>query len=288
MNRLIEEMARTSQRVRKRASQHLRALGHPAAPTRVVFLAGVQRSGTNMVMDVFERSAETDVYHESDPRAFDAFELRPRHVLHDLVRSSPARHVVFKALCELQDLRALLDDFAPARSVWILRRLEDVVNSHLVLWTGMPRYLAAIVEDRNGALWRGRGMSDETHALVKTLNHPAIANASACALFWYFRNVLFFEQALERDGRVIAVRYESLVTDPASEFARIFEFLDLPYTAAAFRKVSAGSVRKRPAPEIDPAIREVCDGLAARFDQVLEAGTARREPGELGAGRTGR
>ena len=46
-----------------------------------VFVAGVQRSGTNMLMDALERSFETDVYHERDPRAFDNYLMRPPEVI---------------------------------------------------------------------------------------------------------------------------------------------------------------------------------------------------------------
>ena len=46
------------------------------ASRRYLFVGGVQRSGTNMLMDVLERSYETDVYHERDPRAFDGYQMR--------------------------------------------------------------------------------------------------------------------------------------------------------------------------------------------------------------------
>jgi hypothetical protein len=274
LERIKGKVNRTSRLVRKGATQRLRALVRPGAHKQVAFVAGVQRSGTNMMMDVLECSPHTEVFHERDTRAFEGFELRPRDVLHDLVRSSPASYVVLKALCEVEQLRSLLDEFAPAKAVWIVRAVDDVVNSHLVLWKRMPEFVAAIVKDRDAARWRGRGMSDETHALVKRLYHPELSNASACALFWYFRNVLFFEQGLDADPRVRAVRYEALVTDPVRESAAIFAFLGLPYTGAVSRTVRSGSVRKQVPPRVDPAIREVCGKLAARFDEVLASEAA--------------
>ena len=234
-----------------------------------VFVAGVQRSGTNMVMDVLERSYATNVYHESDERAYDHYEMRQRETLRSLARGSKAAVVVFKALCELQELRCLLNEFTPARGVWIVRNYEDVVNSHLVLWTGMPHSVGQIVQDRNAAGWRGCGMSDATHALVRKLYHPNITNASACALFWYFRNVLFFEQDLDQDERMCLVRYESLVTEPEVQFSRLFDFFGIEYAPRISAKVFASSVRKGPLPDIEPAIREVCEDLAERFDTLI-------------------
>ncbi|ADE15266.1 conserved hypothetical protein [Nitrosococcus halophilus Nc 4] len=236
---------------------------------RLIFVAGVQRSGTNMLMDVLERSFETKVYHERDPRAFDCYEMRPPRIIHKLVKVSSAPHVVLKALCELQDLRRLMDEFAPSKGIWLVRHYEDVVNSHLDLWSGMPESIRRIVEDRNGAGWRGRGMSDETHALVRSLYHPGISNESACALFWYFRNILFFEQGLDRDPRVRLVCYEQLVQRQHETFDELFAFLGIAYTPRVSRQVVASSVRRRSPPEIDPAIRQVCNALSARIERLV-------------------
>ena len=253
----------------KRVRQRWTGRSSTGQPKQVIFVAGVQRSGTNMMMDVIERSFATDVYHESDPRAFTRYEMHSPQEIHRLVTDSPAPYVAIKSLCELQDLKALLDEFAPAKAVWMVRDYEDVVNSHLVLWHKTPQFLGQIVADRNSARWRGRGMSDQTHALVSRLYHPDISNASASALFWYFRNVLFFEQHLDQDDRVQPMRYEMLVTDPQRQFARLFDWFGLDYTRRISSKVFASSVRKQPPPEIEPAIRDLCDELTARFNALF-------------------
>lgn len=235
---------------------------------QICFIAGVQRSGTNMLMDVLEQSFETRVYHERDPCAFDGYEMRPPGVIHSLVRTSSTKYIVLKALCELQELRRLVDEFRPSKGIWLVRHYEDVVNSHLALWTGMPESIRRIVEDQNSAGWRGRGMSHKTHALVGSLYHPEISNASACALFWYFRNVLFFEQSLDQDSRVRLVSYEQLVQHPIEIFNELFAFLGIAYKPYVSRKVVASSVRRRSPPKIDSAIRQVCDQLSARIERV--------------------
>jgi hypothetical protein len=222
-----------------------------------------------MLMDVLERNFKTEVYHERDAHAFDSYEMRSPEIIHELIKTSRASHVVLKALCELQDLRRLMNEFAPSKSIWLVRHYEDVVNSHLALWTGMPESIRRIVEDRDSAGWRGRGMSDKTHALVKSLYHSTLSNASACALFWYFRNILFFEQALDEHPRVRLVRYEQLVQRQHEVFNDLFEFLGIAYTPRISRKVVASSVRRSLPPEIDPPIRQVCDELSARIEQQI-------------------
>lgn len=268
LDRVMHKASKRCWLLKKQMVQTLHSDHNKSATKQAVFVAGVQRSGTNMMMDVLEQSYDTDVYHETDNRAFEDYEMRPRTVIHRLVNTSKASVVVIKALCELHEVRQLLDEFAPAKGIWIVRDFADVVNSHLALWTSMPRNLGLIVKDRNAAGWRGRGMSDATHALVKKLYHPDMSNASACALFWYFRNILFFEQGLDRDERVSLMYYESLVTNPAEQFSRLLDFLGIQYSPRITSMVFATSVRKRSPRDIDPAIREICEALAARFNAL--------------------
>jgi len=253
----------------KRLIQALSSARMSAGKKRVVLVAGVQRSGTTMMMEILERSFETEVQQRRDPRADDGHGRVTLDALHERIRSMRASQYVFKVLRELHLVRQLLDEFAPARCVWMLRHYEDVVNSHMLLWDGMPRRIGEIVDDRHGAAgWRGHGMSDETHAMVSQLFHPDISNASAVALFWYFRNVLYFEQQLEREERVRLVRYEPLVADPQRQFAELFAFLGLRYSERISKPVFSTSIRKQQPPDIEPPIRTLCASLLDRFDTV--------------------
>ncbi len=254
----------------KQLAQVAHAKLHPDEGRQVVFVGGVQRSGTNMLMDALERSLETAVFHEKDPRAFSDYMMLAPPVIHRLVDASPARCVILKALCELQDLTKLLEDFAPAKVLWSVRRYEDMVNSHVRSWPGEAKTMDKLVANRNSMRWRGRGMSDETYATISRLHHPGLDDWSAAALFWYLRNVLFFEQGLDRDPRVRLVRYESLVRTPDQEFRRIFDFLGLDYSRRIAASVHARSIRKNATPPIEPGIREICGALTARFDVVLQ------------------
>ena len=108
------------QRQYRSAAKIGRRLFAPAAGSEqtVVYVAGQQRSGTNMLMNVLDRHWRTDVYHETDARAFECYQMRDIEVIRALVKRSSARLVVFKALCELQRLRDLLDAFPKARALW--------------------------------------------------------------------------------------------------------------------------------------------------------------------------
>lgn len=232
----------------------------------VVFVAGVQRSGTNMMMDVLDRSWETDTYHERDSRAFDNYQMKDLSVIKELCAKSNASHFVIKSLCELQNLTKFMEEFSLARTIWVTRNYEDIVNSMLLSFRNQAKQIRALSNDRTmGGWWLGKGMSDETYELVKSFARPDLDDASAAALQWYFRSKLFFDQDFDKDPRVLLVKYENLVMQPADEFQRVFSFLKLKFTDRVSKKIFASSINKRPAPEINPEIRKLCDDITSRF-----------------------
>lgn len=261
----------------KRLVQRGRHLLGAEQARRHVFVAGVQRSGTNMMMDVLEKSYETDVYHERDPRAFDNYQMRERPVIHRLAERSPAPVFIIKALCELQDLRTLMAEFPPAQTVWVMRHYEDVVNSMLVSFRNQAKQVRRIVEQRSDGWWLGRGMSDATYQTLCRLAPPELDDANAAALQWYLRNQLFFDQGFDRDPRVLAVKYENLVSDPQRQFRHIFAFLGLNYTPRVAASVFASSVRRRAAPPLWPEVRALCEELDAHIEHVVSRHSGERQ-----------
>jgi Sulfotransferase family len=267
MNTMVTEKLQLRARLLyKRAYQLLRP--YSVGGRGVLFVAGNQRSGTNMLMDVLERSLETDVFHEKDPRAFIDYQMRELPIIHTLHSKSRAPLFVIKALCELQDLSSLLEEFKPAKLVWITRHHHDVVNSMMRSFDGFSAQLQSIAADRNSSSWRGRGMSDHTHQLVEHYAAKNVNDETAAALQWYYRNVLFFEQGFDTSADALLVHYENLVTQPVLEFQRIFDFLDLNFTPSISAKVFASSVNRNKPPEIEPEVESLCLSLHDRFKAI--------------------
>jgi Sulfotransferase domain len=244
-------------------------------PRLTVFVAGVHRSGTNMMMDILERSWQTEVFHESDPRAFEQYMLRDEALIHELVRRSPAPVTVVKALHEAHDLRRLMEAFAPAKAIWMFRSYGDAINSSLNRWKRYRNRIEIIVEDRTAADWRGWGMTDETHSIVRQHYRPDMNDASAIALFWFYRNQLLFDQGLDRDPRTLLVRYENLVSDNGDYAKRLTDALGIQLTTAMRRVAHTESVRKHAEPKLDTNVRELCE----RMRQALEEAHLRQSAG---------
>jgi len=160
-----------------------------------------------------------------------------------------------------------MEELEPAKCIWIVRNYDHVVNSMLVSFANHAKQVLRVAEDRLSDGWKGEGMSDQTHALVRKLAHPAINDASAAALIWYFRNVLFFEHEFDRDPRVLLVTYESLTARPRSEFGRVFDFLGLDYSPRISAQVFRSHRGRQPKP-IDRKVKEICVDLTARFNAL--------------------
>jgi len=248
--------------------QQFRLVGREAR-SRPFFIAGVQRSGTNMLSEVLERSFRTDVFRESDPKAHENFELRDLAQLQKLVRRSPADCVVFKALCDLHRLRGLLDAFEGARAIWIVRRMDDMVNSHLRARFARvcDARMRNIADDPESEGWRGRGLGDETLALLRRHAGDGLSHESAVALFWLARNRLYFDHGLESDERVCVLFYEDFVQDPKRRGADLLRWAGLKSTAFALKKVKPSSIGRYPPPSVDPEIAERCTALYDRFSR---------------------
>lgn len=255
----------------KAAVQAWRGRVRGVRPRLHVFIAGAQRSGTNMVTGLLERSHDTAVFHERDRRAFDHYLMREPRVIERLVAKSPAPVFVIKALCEMDRLPELMDHFSPARTIWVVRHYDDAVNSSLQSFSHVAEKIPALIENPEAHGWMGRGMGQETRDELARLDHPAMNDASRVALFWYLRNRLLFDLALHRDGHVLPIRYETLVANPRMELDRLFASMDIEAPARLAGLVSRNSVRRSDPPEIEAPVRAACDALLNRLDEVIVA-----------------
>lgn len=230
-----------------------------------VFVAGMQRSGTNLLMDVFDASVDTCVFHETDPSAFELYQMRDEAVIRALALQCTAPVFVIKALCELDRFPELMYTFAPAKTLWMVRDWRDSAHSAAKSFGGFVQQWARLIEG-DPVSWRGRGMSDVTRGVLAELYRPGASEAEGAAIMWYYRNALFYERQMDTDDRVRLVFYEDMVEHPRREVERIFAFIglhDSPGRVAA--RIHARTVRHRAPEGISPAVAELCDGLLGRL-----------------------
>jgi len=238
-----------------------------------VWVVGVQRSGTNMLVRGLEQAPEFEVHNENDRRAFRRFELRADSVVEDLVRASRHRYVLFKPLCDSHRVDHLLDDLhcAPGRAIWAYRDVDGRVRSAVAKFGDTNRaVLARIASGRGEGMWQAQRLSQACLELVGSFDYEKMSAEDGAALFWYARNSLYFDLGLDRREDVRLVSYGATVADPEPGIRSLCNFIGLDYSAGlsshiSSRSVAAGSL------DLAPRIRAACDELTARLDAVAAA-----------------
>ena len=241
---------------------------------RPVFLVGLQRSGTNMLVRGFEASPEFEVHNENDRAAFDRFRLRSDAVVRSIVTSSRHRYVLFKPLCDSHRVDELLDNLAtpnPGRAIWAYRSVDGRVRSALAKFGDANlRVLRDIAAGEADGRWQAQRLSEESLDLIRSFDYDTMTPASAAALFWYVRNSLYFELGLHERADVLLSSYDALIDDPEAGTRRLCQFLDFPWNPRLMAHISARSNGHHERLELDPFVRGQCDELQKRLDATLE------------------
>lgn len=238
---------------------------------KYVYIVGCQRSGTTMLLRMFDFSMLTRVFDEAhDNEAFLKYRLRSPSELEVLASEINAPVIVFKPLCESHRVDQFLDCREKATAVWIYRHYTDVANSSVRKWGG--HWLDTVKKICTGRLqevgWRGERIGTETLAQVRSLYSSDLTHREGASLFWYIRNRIVEELGLSKNPRARIVRYSRLVSEPCKGFQDIFEFIGIPYASSWSNWVYSSSVAKDKRPELRGEIEAVCQSLMERLDQM--------------------
>lgn len=244
-----------------------------------IWLVGVQRSGTNMVVRGFETSPEFEVHNENDSKVFDRFELRPDPEVAAVIDASRHRYVLFKPLCDSHRAPDLLDGIgagAPGRAIWAYRGVDGRVRSAVAKFGDVNRsVLARIASGSGDGLWQAQRLSSESRALLESFDYSELSPEDGAALFWLVRNRLYFDLSLHGREDVTIVNYDALVADPEGVMASLCAFLDFPYRPELVAHIEARSAGREQRLELHPRIRDACESLQARLDTAASTATHR-------------
>jgi hypothetical protein len=242
-----------------------------------VWLVGVQRSGTNMVVRGLEESPEVEVHNENDGAAFERFQLRPDAVVRQIILESRHGYVLFKPLCDSHRVDELLalDTPTPGRAIWAYRGVDGRVRSALAKFGDTNlRVLTEIAAGRADDMWQARRLSAETLDLIRSFAWGSMTPASAAALFWYVRNNLFFELGLHTRDDVLLCSYDDLVADPEPGTRALADFLGMDWHRGLAAHIERRDARRTAAPlDLDPRVRRLCDDLETRLREVVATQT---------------
>jgi hypothetical protein len=251
-----------------------------------VFILGCQRSGTTICQEVFRRSRDTWVFNEGNQLAMtEGWRLRPLSDIDELIARSRKRVLIFKPLNDSQRAEEFLEHYPDSRTLWIFRDVLDTVQSAVRKWGPAQRRMMTYIGDAlrhsdslDAALARmndwpscavyAERLSPATCDRIVRWTAQPISDAMGAAILWYARNSLFFDQGLEADPRAMPVRYESVVTDPENEIARMCDFIGLRYSRKLSQGVYSSSVGKGSQYEVDTTVLDACHELALAFERA--------------------
>ncbi len=244
---------------------------HPRQPGAAtpVYVVGLQRSGTNMLMRGLDEAPETEVRNENDSRLFDRFRIRSTDVLREVVRASRQQVVFIKPICDshLVDTYLDLDGVAPGHALWVYRDVDSRARSEVSKFG--PANLMALRDIAAGLgdqRWQGERLPTASVELIRSFDLESMTEHSAAALFWVVRNNLYFELGLADRDDVSLVSYDAFAADPSAQMRRVCELVGLPYRPEldehVDRRVSHGSGRL----DIDARVRELADAMGARLE----------------------
>lgn len=231
---------------------------------KTCLVAGAQRSGTNLVMDILETAWETDVYHERDPRAFNNYVMRPINEIQDLKSKSLFPTFVIKALCESQDLENIMNSLTPAKAVWVVRHYDDVAKSMQISFPRVLQNLKYMANRKSDGQWLSEGMSDQTYQLLQNLI-TELDLASACAFQWYFRNILYFENKFNLNPNIKVLFYQDLLSKPDTITQNLFNFFNLKHHPRSHKMIQSKVAYKNESLKLHPEVLKICEELWSRL-----------------------
>lgn len=276
----MKTIVSSKSRIRQLYKPWYQRLRYSQNEKKIIFIFGCMRSGTTLLSHIFDAMPFTDVYGEySALSAQDPYRLRWTSLddAQAILSESPAPLIVCKPLVESQHASALLDYFPNSSAIWLYRHYEDVAASNIVKFGEMEGAINNIrpVVDPDFARnpwtsWLTENVSEESRELLHRYFSLSMKPADAAVLFWYLRNVLFFEQNLTTHDRCEVICYEDFVNAPAQQLTKFFKMaeIDLPLYPSFFRDVHTGSVKKGKALNLTPEIRDLSDTLLHALHKV--------------------
>lgn len=240
---------------------------HDHSPdARAIFVVGAQRSGTTLLLDCFEQSMRFQVLGEAS-EAMDNFRIKSNDHIRDRIQACRHPFIVFKPLTDSHRVMDLLSLGNGTAAIWAFRRVEDRVNSSVAKFGDHNLQILRGISVGEGLhRWQAQGLNDEQIAFIKGFDYECMSPHDASALFWYLRNSLYFNQALDLKSNVLPLAYEDLASDPKRVMQGICRFIGAAFDSAMVSNVHAKSIGRSEA-KVSQEILALCTPL---YEQLRE------------------
>lgn len=275
-SKLVRKARKILHNNKKRIYQSIRANKEQQS---ILFIVGCQRSGTTMMLHVFEGDLNTQCFAERSKLTSNdtarGIRLNSLDSIKKDLSKIKAPLIVIKPLVESQNTPKLLDYFSNSHAVWMYRNYKDVALSNIKQF-GMDSCLSnlrpIINNDKNN--WRAERVPEHVREIISRHFSEDMSPYDAAALFWFVRNSLYFDLNLDEDPRVILLKYEDFVVEPEKHMRAIYRQVGQEYPATSIASiVHSNSIKKGKdiefSPDVEAIVRELQDKLEAVYQAKL-------------------
>lgn len=251
-----------------------------ATEKKVLMIMGAQRSGTTLLSRIFDDFYYADVFGEfSELSSMDKYRMRlnPASEINKSLSKSAARLIVMKPLVESQNAISLLREIPSSTVIWLYRDYLDVASSNVRKFgieAGGLNHVRAFADkefaNEDFAVWKSENASPNTMDIMCSNYRKNISPHEAAALFWYARNILFYEQHLEQLDNVVLLKYEAFVKHPFLTIAYILNQVSI----SEIRSKTLSNIDNKPVGKgrgvpISSDISHICGTLGDRLDDTF-------------------
>ncbi|MBN2016780.1 MAG: sulfotransferase domain-containing protein [Candidatus Cloacimonetes bacterium] len=241
---------------------------------QIVYVIACQRSGTSIMVKVFQRDFQTKIYEDEhsaitseDKKSYIRF-----NTFESLIKIFSRVHakvIITKPLVELQNILSYFDYFPGSKAIWIYRHYKDVAYSNITHFgkdNGHKNLRPILYADKNN--WRSENLPDNIRKVVLEHYYDQMSSYDAAALFWYARNALFFELGLDKRDDVTMCKYEGFVNKPIENIRRLYSFLRIKYPGDKIvDEVHARATGKGTKLALLPEIDKLCKDLYEKMEK---------------------
>jgi hypothetical protein len=268
LSKIRERVRRRALRARNTAYRTIRPA--PPAERRTIMVLGCQRSGTTLMLEVFDEDVRTLSFAEFSSISGvgdGGIRLRPLPEVQTEIERHRAPITVLKPLVESQHAPRLLAGLPNSRAVWMFRGFESVAVSNVIYFgaDNAERDLRLLLTN-DPPNWRAELVPDSVRTVVEERYEPGMNPYDAAALFWWARNRLFFDLGLDEHPHVFLCEYETLVAAPRSVMSSIYEFCGVrPPARDTTRRIHSMARDRGASSAISSDVKALCEELHTRL-----------------------
>lgn len=230
--------------------------------TTPVFIMGYGRSGSSMLLRVFERDLHVKTYTENHPSVAQNFMLNYDRLYNTICRAK-TKIVVFKPILNSFEAAKLLSEYPTGLVVWLIRDYQDVVASGLKKFgTKVGNYMKEYIETGLGDNWISKTMPSATKKkIAQFIKGVELQEQDWMALVWWAVNYTIISEKLVEKNNIIFVRYEELVSNPDKVLKKIYNNIGLSYKKTLGKFIHKKSIGKGRTIHLNNIIKQMCTDL---------------------------